>query len=284
MGIYKIGDYYFKFNYLFDDFFKERILKYKVDKANSIDFSMDCYLEDIVAPPVGRVIQRHNNKILLDLGSEKAILFYKEDVLEIIVYYNDNYQNVRIIFNSILNYRIPDLEYILTGYIFGSMMATKGIITLHASAISYRNEAILFSASSTTGKSTHASLWQKFKDDVVIINDDKPLIQIRNDHIVVLGSPWSGKTPLNENLVVPLRAICFLSQGKSNKIRTLDNKEKLLYLLKNIHRPTEKEIYQEIITNIEYLINNTLMYHLECNISQEAVEVAYNKIYKEKSR
>lgn len=56
------------------------------------------------------------------------------------------------------------------------------------------NSAILFTAPSGTGKSTHTRMWQEcFGERVTVINDDKPLIKINDSEAVIYGTPWCGK-------------------------------------------------------------------------------------------
>lgn len=61
---------------------------------------------------------------------------------------------------------------------------------VHSSAIKYNDKCYLFSADSGVGKSTHTSLWHKvYGDKVQIINDDKPIIRLENNKLIVYGSP-----------------------------------------------------------------------------------------------
>lgn len=47
-----------------------------------------------------------------------------------------------------------------------------------------------------------------------ILNDDKPALRRESGVWQVYGTPWSGKEALNQNRNAPLRAICFLFQGR----------------------------------------------------------------------
>ena len=117
-------------------------------------------------------------------------------------------------------------EYVYTNQAFINRVTCLGAVMIHSSCISYKGNAILFSADSGTGKSTHTSLWKElYSDDVQFINDDKPIIRIIGDKVYAYGTPWSGKTDLNNNVYAPLCNIVFLQRGAKNKKASVDEKE-----------------------------------------------------------
>ena len=93
-----------------------------------------------------------------------------------------------------------DCEYLSTGGSFYRQLLRFDGLLLHASAVVVDGRAYLFSAPCGTGKSTHVGLWrQRFGDEVTVINDDKPAIVFQGDTPYLCGTPWSGKTALNNN-------------------------------------------------------------------------------------
>ena len=69
-------------------------------------------------------------------------------------------------------------------------LINHNVLLMHGSATSYKNQAYVFIAPSGTGKSTHAQLWcDNLKDEVKVINDDKPFIKFINNDIFVNGRP-----------------------------------------------------------------------------------------------
>ena len=280
MGYYKIGDYILQFNYTPDNqLINERIQKFTIDYHSQIDFFMSSQIvKKINIPDINPIIE-YKGKKLYKISENQYVMCIGKDDINVRIDYDTEYKYVKVELHERFGDNVYEQEYILTSILFSSMMATKGIISLHASAISYNNDAILFSASSGTGKSTHAMLWKKYKDNVLIVNDDKALIRSQNNVFEFVGCPWSGKTPQTENIIVPLKAICFISQGKENKVRSLSNQEKLLFVLQNVFRPLDEKIINNVLSTISILIEKIPMYHLECDISQTAVETIYNKIY-----
>lgn len=175
-------------------------------------------------------------------------------------------------------------EYIQTGFAFYRDILDYGGFGLHSSAVALDNRAALFSGPCGTGKSTHAGLWRQAfgQERAVIINDDKPALRLDNGAFYACGTPWSGKSALNANIRVPLGAIVFLRQAKENHIRRLNSKEAIRMLIYQSLRPgSHMDKMNKLLTLIDALLRQTAVYQLDCNISLEAVELAYGAIHKE---
>ena len=152
-------------------------------------------------------------------------------------------------------------------------------IFMHCSAIAYHNNGILFTAPSGTGKSTHSALWVKhFGKDVTVVNDDKPLLREQNGNIFVCGTPWDGKHHRSTNIMVPVKAVVVLSQGEENAIRPASRQEALYHLLNQTIRPDNPEQMNTVLNIVEKMIKSIPVYHLTCNISDEAVMTVFDAI------
>ena len=150
---------------------------------------------------------------------------------------------------------------------------------MHCSAIAYRGNGILFTAPSGTGKSTHAALWTKrFGEDVCVVNDDKPLLRKVNGKVYACGTPWDGKHHRSENIMVPVKAIVILSQGKVNKIEKASPQQALYHLLNQTIRPTDAAKMNRVLDFCSLIIQSVPVYTLSCNISFEAVETVFEEI------
>ena len=150
----------------------------------------------------------------------------------------------------------------------------------HSSAVVLDGNAYLFSAPSGTGKSTHTRLWlQKFKNRAYILNDDKPAVRIMPDGIFVYGTPWSGKDDVSINEKAPLKGICFLNRDKTNWIKTMDTESKVVNLYHSAIKKVDKEVALKQLDIIENIIKKIPIYEMGCNISEESVEVSYNKMF-----
>jgi len=142
----------------------------------------------------------------------------------------------------------------------------------------------LFTAHSGTGKSTHTRLWrQAFGDRAVMVNDDKPFLELTDTGVWLHGSPWSGKHGLDSNISVPLQGICLLERGAENCIRPAEARELLPMLHKQSYVPLDTDRHPMQQTLVEALAERVPLWHLCCNKDPEAAQVAYAAMCKVKT-
>ncbi len=154
-----------------------------------------------------------------------------------------------------------------------------GCMFMHCSALSYKGNGVLFTAPSGTGKSTHSSLWRRtFGEDVVMVNDDKPLLRKIDGKWYVCGTPWDGKHHISNNISVPLKAIVIIYQNKENVIEAASKKQAVFTLLNQTIRPENPDLMNKTLDNIQSLLSTVPVYRLGCNISKEAVDTAFSGI------
>lgn len=159
---------------------------------------------------------------------------------------------------------------------FCSYAVNKNILLFHSSAIAVDGKAYLFAAPSGTGKSTHTRLWRQiFGERAVTVNDDKPLVKIEGDEAIVFGTPWDGKHRLSSNISVPIGGICFLTRGETNSIKSLMPMEALPEFLSQTFRPLDEDGVAKMLSLALRATAEIPMWKLACNISEEAVKVAY---------
>ena len=176
----------------------------------------------------------------------------------------------------------PYLESLACYRKFCSLAVSKGVLLFHSSAIAVDGVAYLFAAPSGTGKSTHTALWRRvFGERAVVVNDDKPLLRLEKDRVLVYGTPWDGKHRLSTNVSLPVGGICFLSRGKENRIAAVSANEGLPRLLGQTFRPDSSEQTAQMLSLAIELCARVPLWSLACNISEEAVHVAYNAMRKD---
>lgn len=179
------------------------------------------------------------------------------------------------------SYVVPDTcteeerEYICSSAVFCREIIRYGRFFLHASAVVYEGQAYLFSAPSGMGKSTHTALWTKNFPGSYILNDDKPVIFPENGHITAWGTPFSGKTDLQVNCGVPLRAICFLKQGNENSISRITEDRAIALTLNNTYRPKDREGMNLLLDLIGQVVESADMFEMSCRGEPEATEMSY---------
>lgn len=116
------------------------------------------------------------------------------------------------------------------------VLPEKDGFLMHGAVIQWKDKAYMFTAPSGTGKTTHIRLWRKYLGQgVSIINGDKPFIRIVDDCVRIYGTPWAGKEGWQNNKNAPLGGICIIERGTECRIRKLNSKEAIPYLLGQIH-------------------------------------------------
>lgn len=156
----------------------------------------------------------------------------------------------------------------------------RGGFFLHCSCLSYNGEAIIFTAPSGTGKSTHTALWRRyFGDEVTMINDDKPLAREKDGRFYIYGTPWTGKHGIGNNINAPIKAIVFLSQAAENHAAPITPFEALGLILQQTVLPHDKAHLSTLLDMLGKLTETVPMYRLACNISDEAVQTIHRQIY-----
>ncbi len=175
---------------------------------------------------------------------------------------------------------IDSVEYVYTGEAFHRYLLHHQGCMLHSSAVVVDGYAYLFSADSGTGKSTHTSLWLKhFGENAFIINDDKPTLRKTDQTWYVYGTPWSGKTNTNVNTKVKLGAIVFLERAKQNWIEKLEIQKAIPKFFGQTTRKHNREENMDfVLESMGKILAETPVYQMGCDISDEAVTMAYEKI------
>lgn len=151
-------------------------------------------------------------------------------------------------------------------------MIQRESIILHCNYIEYKNNAILFSGPSGIGKSTQGDLWKKH-NNVTILNGDKSLIIIEGHDIYVDGLPICGSSDICINQKNNLGAIVFLKQGTTNKVKVLDKKIAIKYIMSQITiNYWDKDFVDRAFSIAETICDNINIYELTCTPDIKAVK------------
>lgn len=198
--------------------------------------------------------------------------------------------NEDIAYEKIINIRESQLEgiqivdypdsYLETLAVYRKI-ATKMLefdtFLMHGAVVAVGDKAWLFTAPSGTGKTTHINLWLKNIQGSYVVNGDKPLIHI-GDECTVYGTPWAGKEGMNRNMGVKLCGIVCLNRGKDNRIEKVSLSQLLPVLIQQSYRPKEKAGLEKTLVLLSRLGRKIPMYHLYCNMNDEAALTAYNAL------
>ena len=170
----------------------------------------------------------------------------------------------------------PFLERQVIQRAFAEYLLDFDTLLVHGSAIAADGEGFLFTAHSGTGKSTHTRLWrQVLGDRAIIVNDDKPFLQLTETGVILHGSPWSGKHGLDCNLSVPLQGICILERGQENQIGIMDAANVLPMLRKQAYQPLDPEKESAYLHLVEQLSQSVALWKMACNRDPQAAVMAH---------
>jgi hypothetical protein len=163
---------------------------------------------------------------------------------------------------------------------FALATAERGTVLFHAAVVSHEGRGYMFLGPSGTGKSTHASLWQRYIAGTALVNDDNPVVRISEDGTAtVYGSPWSGKTPCYRNVHYPLGGIVVLSQAPYNKIQRLSGIYAYAALMESISGKRWDERIADGLHQTENALASSIpVWHLECLPDEEAAKLCNETI------
>jgi hypothetical protein len=119
-----------------------------------------------------------------------------------------------------VNEPLPNpMEFPLSEVLMICLLAQKRGIMIHACGIDDNGRGYLFAGNSTHGKTTMAKLW---KDQSVILNDDRIVIRYKENHFWMYGTPWHGEYTGVSPQGVPIEKIFFLQHSKANSVEKIN--------------------------------------------------------------
>ena len=156
----------------------------------------------------------------------------------------------------------------------------KGTLFLHASFVEYNGRAVLFAAPSGTGKSTQASLWEKYLG-ADIINGDKAAVNVENGAAFAHGVPFSGTSGICKNRSLPLAAIVLLKQSEKNTVEQLKGAGAAAGLLHNVYLdlsdPEERTLAMLCAADI---LSDVPVYSFGCTKEKDAAFTLFDYLCK----
>lgn len=174
------------------------------------------------------------------------------------------------------NYNYSAFEPFIIYEKIADYMLGRDILLMHGAAIEINNRGYIFTAPSGTGKTTHIMNWCKKIPGTVVVNDDKPLIDV--GRAMVYGTPWCGKEGMNINMSAPLSGIISLERGEKNNIIWIGFKEILPQYLRQIYIPKDQELAIQAYELVGKL-KDIPSYKLTCNRDEESAMIAYKGLF-----
>lgn len=151
----------------------------------------------------------------------------------------------------------------------------RNTLLTHSSSVIYKGRAYLFLGKSGTGKSTHSRMWLNAIDDVVLMNDDHPVVRVGEDGVpVAYGSPWSGKTRCYKNMSAPLGGIIRISRAPYNRASRLSPIQAYASLMTSCSGMTwEKELADGKDRSLQAVVSKVPCWVMECLPDEDAARV-----------
>ncbi len=270
------------------DFMKARLLPYAVSSDEPAQMRLVSKTVETLQPPKGEHIRTIRNTEIIRLADGRLCHYSyhpKDRQYYQMSCYTEDFSDVEITVCPPPNAGLSgtDFEYAYTGFEFANRLSCLDGAVMHGSAIAYKGEGVIFSAPSGTGKSTHTALWKQcFGGDVIHVNDDKPALRFKDGKTWMYGAPWSGKTDLNTNICVPLKAIVFVQRAEDNSIERLPFTDAVGYIRNELVQPYHDEKLGEKLVDVMIALAQTVpVYLLKCNMEPQAAMEARRGIFGE---
>lgn len=168
--------------------------------------------------------------------------------------------------------RIDFIDSFMFSYFQVNLLFTPGIV-LHAAAINWSNQAVLFSAQSETGKSTQARLWCE-QENAELFNGDRPAITLRENVFYAHGTPWTGSDPVVKNISRPIKAIVMLEQSSDNLVERISPQDAINLFLPRVMMPYfDEKLTIKALDIVDQIIQKVPIYKLKCRPDVGAMEV-----------
>lgn len=284
---YSIANFNISAGWTQDHILETVLSPYECEFEGESDISVDLsYTDDFISAEFDRAVRLSDNKYYYrDESGNDVLLYFDNNSKTIIskVVFSPDYKKVNILaYNVRKIYDISSEYYLLN--LFDNMMRycmqMHSSFVFHASAIGCSEGGVVFSAKSGTGKSTHTSLWLQSFSDSYIINDDSPIIRVReNADVLLCGSPWAGTTGINTNTIVPLKGIVFLERSPVNTIERIPAFQSAALFLGGVSSAYNFQMYEKSLDTLNAVLSKVPAYILRCNMEPEAAFVARECIF-----
>lgn len=255
--------------------------EFLIIQHRDVDLNISIKSKELIEVPEGDILTVENSTTMLKKSSDQGgfFLYIKDENIETILVLMDvdqDWRNVVITYCEFNKEVYSKFVYDMIGIAFRySLLHFDGLV-IHSSTLKWNGKGLMFSAPSETGKSTHVKLWQKYLDNVVVLNDDTPAVRIINNKLYVFGTPWSGSKYIYSNDSAPLVAVVLLEQAQNNVIRTLTNQEVIAKLLPRVFLPYfDQNMVSICMNSFEKIMVSVPIYLLQCRPDKDAMELVY---------
>lgn len=153
-----------------------------------------------------------------------------------------------------------------------------GKFLFHCSYVDDRGGGVLFSAPSGGGKTTQASLWERYAG-ATMVNGDRAVLEKNQDGYAVHGLPIAGSSGVFLNRSLPLKAIFIVKKAAENRAVRLSQQEAFQAVFSELTINTWNHPF--VLSTVDFAMNLAAklpVFRLECRIDQGAVEAAKREL------
>lgn len=211
-----------------------------------------------------------------DRGTLWVFTRNRKNVLLLMFYVSADWDEVTILADHTESQGCVAFEYISSIYQCAAIQ--HHLLPFHAVLMEQEGRGIAISAPSGIGKTTHARLWRKYKN-ALIINGDCSVCGRDRGEWQGYGIPWSGTSGEQINRQIPLRAMVVLKQDKVNRVQKIRKSAAFKELLPQIHYPSwDKELAGVMLEQLDDFLEDIPVFCLSCRPDQESVEILYDAL------
>ena len=284
MQYFKIADLKLSVNGADYDVFKKRMQKYTVPLFENADISVNFINDNCIECELPKSFVSKAGRYYFENDEGCGFYDYIDEVNKTVTLMNTDNTWCNI------TYRFSDLSDLFgiktdgaVGNVLGNLFQQSVLnfdgMVIHASTVKFNGKAVTFTAPSGTGKSTHTGLWKKYYPQTVVINDDMPAIRFIDDKVYAYGTPWSGKTDINENDRAPLEAMVFIERSEECSITELSPMDAFIRMMREIPIYPFKHQSDLMMSMMNKLFSKVPAYLLKCDISKDAVDTVKDKLF-----
>lgn len=251
---YRFGKFFIRVHALSEEecLFPLNIGNYSIDVGSNQAMALNLHMDRQLCPVVPLLGWSENNT------ADSTVVSYcdEHNVLFQLQYSDHDYAHTKLHYNPL--YRSSASLGLQHAVMLALSTTTVG---LHGVTVLCRDQAIILSAPSGTGKTTLAKLLQKHCD-AAIVNGDFALLTPCIEHgIVFEPTPFCGTSKVCHNVRLPISAVVFLEQSSEMQLQALSARESLTHFLSNAFVPQWNEKLRDDIEAVAaQIVNQVSMY------------------------
>ncbi|MBI9089253.1 MAG: hypothetical protein JEZ12_08555 [Desulfobacterium sp.] len=190
--------------------------------------------------------------------SYTALDIYTDEISE------EAYKNSR--FNGVTLFNTDQI-------LFAKLLCDRNGLIIHSNGFDVNGNGILLAGDSGAGKSTLSRMLKKRGFDILC--DDRMFVRKLQSGFGLYGNWCHGTVPDTSSISVPLKAIFFLEQSKTNRAILMDDKKQIARkLVQSMVKPfLTPEDWEKTLTVIEHLGRTVRCYILKFDLSGEICDM-----------